>query len=519
MTIKAQDISDLNKSNRISNGSENHHSGKFNGRKWQKITSVKPKIKAWIKGTPDEFKRGNKQSSPSEGTISDKSLYLQYHSSIPIQAREILVSEEKLQAKLDEGLEVFSEYIKNKKSKYSTVLEKAAIEYVRIENFYENIDVPGFESFLIPKKSLRDPTFAGKYTKDVLMKIVRRSLLELEKVEACTSGAEVILSLRKISKDPSFFLVNFDGANNLVIVNWLGKLNSSETPFHLGMGSFGVVQKVFDVSKARIAALKLAYTEKKFNIKQSFDNCLNEIEKLKKIGSTSFIDGVQNQPWAKFMIGDSYRQILGYLHRYYTEGDMFNIIEQPTMAVCDLNVQLRMIRQLYRGVKKIHDKDIIHGDIKVENILVHHDGKNYDASIADFGGAKYMFSEITSKNKSYYNDFRAGFGTVISVCYFTYNDGLQSLEAIKADNEDEWFQLLKKRDLFAVSTVAWVMITRSWPYPCIKDRLYPNTGKLEGYDYVKEQLGKRVADILLRALSEDPRDRPTVDEILEALEK
>ena len=75
---------------------------------------------------------------------------------------------------------------------------------------------------------------------------------------------------------------------------------------------------------------------------------------------------------------------------YMKRGDLMQLSRDPkTRRVIPLTDEQvwDVTRQVIRGLKYLHDNEIVHGDIKPQNILVHDDGM---VKIADFGIAKMI---------------------------------------------------------------------------------------------------------------------------------
>jgi serine/threonine protein kinase len=63
----------------------------------------------------------------------------------------------------------------------------------------------------------------------------------------------------------------------------------------------------------------------------------------------------------------------------------------------------KIIKQVATGIKALHDRNIIHRDIKLNNILMNSNGENPEAFIGDFGSS--------TKLKSSFDTSQFGIGT------------------------------------------------------------------------------------------------------------
>jgi protein-serine/threonine kinase len=76
----------------------------------------------------------------------------------------------------------------------------------------------------------------------------------------------------------------------------------------------------------------------------------------------------------------------GFVLEYCNGGDLFNMIVKPGWKRGPLNEKFCLFKQIAYGLKFIHDSDIVHRDMKPENILIDANGM---AKICDFGVSEY----------------------------------------------------------------------------------------------------------------------------------
>jgi len=439
-------------------------------------------------------------------------LYHKYLKNIETLSREILVSEDRLRTELRQGVDPFSLYIDSQIKKFASILKSARTEYAHIMSNY--FETPS--QVLLPLDSSRVNPFAETYTKGLLMKIVKKSLLALSKENLEKSG--VVISVNYLDNKKIKFLANWGKVSRLRIVRWSGMVLPKDSNIFIARGGFGVVQRVFDISIGKIAALKFAKGKSQTESESCMEDCQNEIEKLKVFNSNSSVDGIQNAPWAHYDFYYKNKRFVGFLQKLYSEGDLFGLIFEKKSFLFTKKKILRMIQQLFIGLREIHKKKIIHGDIKLENILIDFNGENYDAYLGDFGGAKSLGSEVSIHNKNGMSNQSSGFATVVTIDYYTFGDYQESIQAINQRKEKQWFELLKKRDIYALATVAWAIITFDLPYFCMEGQRFPDTTAIMSYDTARTRVGLKLTSVLSKALSENPNDRPTIEEILNQID-
>lgn len=75
-------------------------------------------------------------------------------------------------------------------------------------------------------------------------------------------------------------------------------------------------------------------------------------------------------------------------------GDLFNYLCQLASQPADENTAKNIIRQISKAVKVLHSNNILHRDIKIENILVSGSMEQPVFKLADLGSA----TKLASKN-------------------------------------------------------------------------------------------------------------------------
>jgi len=79
-------------------------------------------------------------------------------------------------------------------------------------------------------------------------------------------------------------------------------------------------------------------------------------------------------------------------------GDLFKYIcKQPDQPL-DEDHAKSVLKQLASGLKVLHDKHIVHRDIKIENVLVSSFARNSTFKLADFGSAAQLASANDTVN-------------------------------------------------------------------------------------------------------------------------
>lgn len=149
----------------------------------------------------------------------------------------------------------------------------------------------------------------------------------------------------------------------------------------IGKGAYGRVYKVIRKSDQRLIALKVIDVDK--NNQEMINETQKEVEYLKRISFPEcnpfiicYYDSYYDKKNGKFLI-----------EMEYIEGrDMKTFIKElkgKRYSKAQINYYLLLIaKDLAKGLKYIHDKGIIHNDIKLENIMI---DETNTPRIIDFG--------------------------------------------------------------------------------------------------------------------------------------
>ncbi|MEM1283350.1 MAG: serine/threonine-protein kinase [Chlamydiota bacterium] len=356
----------------------------------------------------------------------------------------------------------------------------------------------------------------------------------------------------------------------LEIIAWSGRTNTAEhttdvvndeglsheeerpkDPAHLGAGTFGVAQKVLDFTSGKTLAIKIAFPKKGSGEtkERAYADIRRENEVINDLSNGYQGRGIQKKYHYEFdfmtKIDGRPFQLIGLLGPFYNVGDLTAIVDGP---ITDKGFPgseglMDMVLQLFEGGQRIHNKGYIHGDIKHANIFINHKSieknKGWEAFISDYGGAKKIREHIDSGDK---NNF---FGSTFTEGNFTETDVQKSEEAfqnikkaklkqeeVNKNNEERWVELQQKRDVFAIASSACYLLSGEKPYHLDEevDGQYfdfmrsgfvvpdASNGLVEDVeDNMRSVCGDEVTDILIKALNEDPDERPSSNQIVDVL--
>ena len=146
----------------------------------------------------------------------------------------------------------------------------------------------------------------------------------------------------------------------------------------IGSGSFGSVYKIQDKNDNKVYALKKIVLNKKD--KEDLDSIKKEAYLLKSIDDKNIIKYIDS-----FFYDDSFYIITEFCSNL----DLKSFINEHKKENRLINEQTiwEIIRNLCGGIKAIHNKNMIHRDLKPGNIFI---SDNYKIKIGDFGISKIL---------------------------------------------------------------------------------------------------------------------------------
>ena len=180
----------------------------------------------------------------------------------------------------------------------------------------------------------------------------------------------------------------------------------------IGSGSYGQIYSVVNVKTKQILALKRILKEKFKNDKKLEELLLNEINFLTNLNNNNIIKLYD------FIDSPHY---LNLLLEYCNGGNLseYSTYLRDNKKVMNEKTLQKIIAQISSGLKYLHDHNIIHRDIKLENILINFDeiknteenykkinysernfdNSNYTLKIADLGSSKNISETNVASTK------------------------------------------------------------------------------------------------------------------------
>lgn len=241
----------------------------------------------------------------------------------------------------------------------------------------------------------------------------------------------------------------------------------------------------------------------------------------------------------------------GILHaRRAKLGDLVALFnEESGVKWPTLEVRINMAGQLLKALAQLEQLGILHGDIKLENVLVDMEDEEFRLYLTDFDSAKFLntpgkaceldvsrlVAEKAERQKNRELDRTEGWGNVSTPAYTSRRDrnGLRALveEAAEGSNsaamaiQKRYNDLQLKRDVFAMGIVICGLLTRQpfpfrigksdgLPWPSVREDL-----KIQGQPeliapWIKQLIPQEFLPLLEHMLQVDPNERYTAEEAL-----
>lgn len=242
----------------------------------------------------------------------------------------------------------------------------------------------------------------------------------------------------------------------------------------IGRGGYSIVYLVENKKSKRKYALKCAARFKKD--KDRSQRTYIEIEVLKKMKHPNII---RLKGW--FDDADTIYLVLEYLPG--KDCSKFFKHKLPTKPqVCHI------IRQLVEAVMYIHEKGIIHRDVKLENLLIDDD---FNIKLTDFGLCAIKGNE--------YDMLQDSVGTV----------RYTAPELLKGEGYNE------SVDIWAIGIVLFMLLTGEYPFDGKHKESIFERIKMKPIHFSKYELDNKEKNLLKLLLEKDPDKRMEIEDILD----
>lgn len=258
-----------------------------------------------------------------------------------------------------------------------------------------------------------------------------------------------------------------DGTQNVFVLNE-----------ELGHGSFATVYRVIHQKTSMTYAMKVLSKEQYSKSRKSAEKLKNEIEIQNTVDHPNIVG-------SKFSFSDQHNH---YLILEYCPGK--TIREYLRHGRIKESETRKILKDVIQGVAYLHDHQITHYDLKLENFIIDSSG---NVKIADFGLSVFQKNE---EGKKY-----SICGTPNYLCP----------EVLSKESREE----SSKVDIWTIGVSAFIMLTGKGPFEgATREMTFENIRKGE-FDFPQEiSISEEAKDFIKTILQADPRKRPTAKELL-----
>ncbi|CAN6301474.1 unnamed protein product [Urochloa humidicola] len=254
------------------------------------------------------------------------------------------------------------------------------------------------------------------------------------------------------------------------------KIRSWNRGVLLGSGSFGTVYEGISDEGVFFAVKEVSLFDQGSNAKQ----CIFQLEQ-----EIALLSQFEHENIVQYYGTDKEDSKLYIFLELVTQGSLASLYQKYRLR--DTHVSA-YTRQILNGLTYLHERNIVHRDIKCANILVHANGS---VKLADFGLAK----EITK-----FNAVKSCKGTVYWMAPEVVNPKKTYGPAA---------------DIWSLGCTVLEMLTRQIPFPGLEwtQALY-RIGKGEA-PAIPSGLSKDARDFISQCVKPNPEDRPSASKLLE----
>lgn len=300
------------------------------------------------------------------------------------------------------------------------------------------------------------------------------------------------------------------------IVGWLEEYERVKI---LGVGGQGIVYELIH----KVTHTRCALKEIEIKSDRQMANAIAEAQFLKTIVETVSHPNIM-QIQKVFQVGSKFYLVFPLC----TGGELYDaLVKRGHFTEFDA---ARIMQELVSALNVLHEHDILHLDIKPENILFETTDFYSKILLTDFGLSK-LFSEVNKDpkgKKSVFDDPAnkdKGYDEIVQDMYHGFiNSGDFETQHIRGTYGYMSPELIlcgtysKSLDVFAAGVVLYILLCGYPPFYSKSNRqtfLRTIRGmyKIEGSDW--DQVSLEAKDLVMRMLEKDPRKRITTSEILQ----
>lgn len=250
------------------------------------------------------------------------------------------------------------------------------------------------------------------------------------------------------------------------------KIRDYEIRERIGSGGYGVVYRAFQPAIDREVAIKVILPARAKNdyFVERFDAEAHMVAKLEHPYIVPLYDYWQDKAQACLVM------------RWLPGGNLRIVLNDGPAGIDQV---VRLLNQIGDALSKAHSEDIIHRDIKPDNILLDEDGNHY---LTDFGIAK---------------DFRSSDST-------TTLGGITGTPAYLSPEQGMGKPVTSKSDIYSFGVLLFELLTGKHPFPeedATALILHHVMDPLPSVIDFQSDLPSRIDDVLAKATAKSPEQR------------
>jgi serine/threonine protein kinase len=162
-----------------------------------------------------------------------------------------------------------------------------------------------------------------------------------------------------------------DSKNKEISDEWIGDhiktKNKTYIPINkLGSGSFATVYMAYDVQTRKLVAIKIFNEDDQKNGAKEIE-ILKNIKSLKIRNCITYLDSFTDEDGDLYCVTDL---AIGSLYDIYSKGGIQTKNNKFRLKKFSVDFVLKVTKNILESISDLHDHNLIHGDIKPDNILI-----------------------------------------------------------------------------------------------------------------------------------------------------
>ncbi|KAJ9444956.1 hypothetical protein DIPPA_01635 [Diplonema papillatum] len=259
----------------------------------------------------------------------------------------------------------------------------------------------------------------------------------------------------------------------------------------LGSGSYGTVYQALDNDTGGMFAVKKISVDS--DNKKQVDALQSEVDMLKKLNHPNIVN----------LLGTQRGQDCVYiLMEYMAGGSVAAMAKQYGRGVgLDTVVLQRFTRQILQGLAYLHSQNVIHRDIKGDNIFCNHKGV---VKLGDFGASKVLSEATSCANSGLKGTVLFFAPEVVSGANYSYASDIWALGCTMIEVATGMHPWASQADTGREDLQIWVSVLQ---------KIVANGGTAPP---VPEKMPPSAVDFLHECFRQTPSQRPTASELMES---